>query len=427
MRTIVTVIVLVLILMVSGFLLLVNPWLALTCFLVLTILFIFNGIRVTPANPPHKGMLVFLGKRQEVVLDEGWNFLPLYPIIFNLILIKVEKVNYGLSPQQVRTPDKAMISILASITWIPGIKNSPESYITYLNSGGEEGVKRVINDIIKDRTKTWAASNKDGPATWVEAQSLRDDIHEVLVKSILGDTLSRVDDEVPTNTWMRFFEKPQSEPTDYEANPRNKWAFKGKDAEGNVVWNWNGLQAIYDAKLDKDGLKEKVNQRKKDVKEIREGKGSFGDESLGITIIRFTVNEVRVEGEVAKAAELEEKERLERDADIVEIDNVSARVAMLRREHPEMSLEEAIRIVQIERGKISKSVIEVLGASTGLGQDFLGALGFQRMPGGQSGGNPSEKKGGKKKVSETTEEETKARVEKARKEFEEKYGRKPNW
>ena len=62
--------------------------------------------------------------------------------------------------------------------------------------------------------------------------------------------------------------------------------------------------------------------------------------------------------------------------------------------HPGLSIQEAIRLVQTERGKISKSVIEVLGASTGLGQDFLGALGFQRLPGGSQQNPPSPGGGG---------------------------------
>lgn len=324
------------------------------------------------------------------MLNEGWNFLPIYPFVFDFVLIKVEKVNYDLEPQEVRTPDRAVISVKASVTWIPGVKGSPESYIAYLNSGGEEGVKTIIHDVIEDRTKTWAGSNREGPSTWMEAQALKDDAHEVLVKSILGNALAPVDNPIPTNTWMRFFDSPQSEPTEYDASPRNGWAFKDKNTGD---WNWNGLQAIYGGytpayQLE---LKGKIDQRRAEVRRIREGKGDFGDESLGITIVRFSVSDVKVTGEVAKAAELEEKERRERDADTMELDNVSARIQKLRQENPEMSLPEAIRTVQIERGKISKSVIEVLGASTDIGQDFLGALGFQRMPGGGNAlsGNPS--------------------------------------
>ena len=372
-------------------------------------LFIYNGLQKVPAKPPHKAILVFLGRRLKIVLNEGWNFLPIYPFVFDFVLIKVEKVNYDLEPQEVRTPDRAVISVKASVTWIPGIQGSPESYIDYLNSGGEEGVRKIIHDVIEDRTKTWAGSNREGPSTWMEAQVLKDDAHEVLVKSLLGGTLVPIGNPIPTNTWMRFFDSPQSEPTAYDTARRpgqTPWAFKD-GATGD--WNWSGLQAIYDgySPADQSELKRKVDQRIDDVRKMREGKGEFGDKSLGITIVRFSVNDIKVTGEVARAAELEEKERRERDADTMELDNVSARIRKLRKENRGMSLEEAIRTVQIERGKISKSVIEVLGASTGLGQDFLGALGFQKMPGGGNvpAGNPAGKKGGKKNRGDYTDDD----------------------
>ena len=359
---------------------------------------------MVPANPPQKAVLMFLGKRQNVVLDEGWNFVPLYPLVFSFVLVKVGKVNYDLPPQKVRTPDRAVISVSESITWIAGIKDRPESFIAYLNSGGEEGVKKIIHDVIEDRTKTWAGSNKEGPSTWMEAQTVKDDAHEVLVKSILGDTLAPINSPVPTNTWMRFFDSPQSEPTAYDASPRNGWAEKDLNTG---AWNWNGLQAIYDgyspeAKLE---LKTKIDQRRADVRRIREGKGDFGDESLGITIVRFTVNEVKVEGEVAKAAELEEKERREREADTMEIDNISDRAAKLKTAHPELTSDQAFQIVQTERGKVGKTIIAVSGAKTDVGNDLLGLAGiiretvkqFTNGGGSGSGSGSSKKKGGGKK------------------------------
>lgn len=381
------------------------PWVT-WIVLPLVVLFIYNGLKKIPAKPPNKAILVFLGKRLKVVLTEGWKFFPIHPFLFDFILIKVEKVNYDLEPQQVRTPDRAMISIQASITWTPGIEDSPESYIAYLNSGGEEGVKKIIHDIIEDRTKTWAGSNREGPSTWMEAQAMKDDAHLVLAKSILGDALTSIPKEfqgVPTSTWMRFLDQPQSEPTEYDANPRNGWASRGIDAAGRPTWDWNGLQTKFSgySPIDQNELKDAVKARRDDTRKIREGKANFGDESLGITIVRFTINDLKVEGEVARAAELEEKERRERDADAMELDNVSARVQKFRKENPDATLEEAIRTVQIERGKISKSVIEVLGASTGIGQDVLGALGFQKTPnarqnptGNPSGGNPAGGQGG---------------------------------
>ena len=400
MRTFWTIVVLTVIVAVLSPLLSISFWLMVVVDALFVGLFIYNGLNKIPADPPHKAVLMFLGERQGIVLYEGWNFFPLYPFVFSFVLVKVEKVNYDIKRQEVRTPDRALISMEASITWIPGIGGRPDSYITYLNSGGEEGVKKIIKDVIEDRTKTWASSNREGPSTWEEAQALKDDAHEVLVKSLLGKkpegALEPVGNPIPTNTWMRFFDTPQSEPTSYDCARRPgqpQWASKDY-ATGD--WNWDGLQVIYDGypTAERTELRDRVEQRRKDVRAIREGKGVFGHESLGITIVRFTVNELKVEGEVAKAAELAEKERKEREAETIELRNVSDRIGELMGKHPGLSIQEAIRLVQTERGKISKSVIEVLGASTGLGQDFLGALGFQRLPGGSQQNPPSPGGGG---------------------------------
>lgn len=387
----------------------------------LTYLFVYNGIKIVPASPPHKAILVFLGRRLEVVLNEGWCWLPLYPIIFNFILIKVEKVNYDLEPQEVRTPDNALLSVKVSITWIAGIKNRPDSYITYLNSGGEEGVKRIIHDIIEDRVKTWARSNKEGPSTWMEAQATKDDAHEVLVKAIMRESLIPINSPVPTSTWMRFFDIPQSEPTVYDANPKNGWAYKNPDTG---EWNWDGLQSYYDGLTleERERISAAIRERREIVRHIREGRGEVGDRSLGITIVMFVVNEIKVEGAVAQAADQEEKERREREADRVEIENISARAKKLMEEHSGLTSDEAFRLVQVERGKATRTIIDTSGAKTAVGSDLLGLAGVAKEimaalkgSGNPSGnpsidqkGNPGQQGGKNKKLSDMTEEEKEA-------------------
>lgn len=136
-------------------------WWALS-FLIILLLFFYNGIVKIQADPPHKGIILFLGKRQEEILNEGWRFIPLSPIIFDFIPIKVVKINQDLLPQIIRTPDKAALSIQISATWTPCY--NPPLLINFLNSGGEEGVKNILEDIIQDRIRSWALSSYEGPS-----------------------------------------------------------------------------------------------------------------------------------------------------------------------------------------------------------------------------------------------------------------------
>jgi len=358
---------------------LAGSWLGILAFVVLATCFVRNGLQKVPANPPYKAVLLFLGKRQNVIFNEGWKWVPFHPFIFNLILINVEKKTYEFGPQKVRTPDNAVISTSEAVIWTPGIQGRPDSFITYLNSGGPEGVRKILRERIEDRVKTWATSNQEGPSDWKEALALRDDAHIVLARALLGKTdqggaLTPVDSDIPTCVWMRFFNKPKSPPTKFDI--RNKWATMSDDGS----YNWNGLQQEFDgySPEKKQKLEQQVEARRMEVNQLRGARGNFPDESLGITILGFSVDEIQVEGEVAKAAELAEKERREQEADVIEIDNISKRAAQLRKDHPDLSADEVFKLIQVERNKASRTIIDIGGARTDVGHDLLGLGGIIR-------------------------------------------------
>jgi len=392
-----TVAVLVLIVLVSSILSLFWFWFGLSLFVVLLIVFISNAIQTVPANPPHKGLLVRLGKRIKVVLKEGLNFLPGFPFIFSFILIKVEKVVQDLAEHIVRTPDLAEIGAKVSLTWQPGGESDDETYeeslINYLNTGGEVGVRKNLNDIIEDRLRTWAASNQEGPSDWMEAMASKDEALEVLLKAILGDSLPRVDSDIPTTAWMKFFSEPKRRPSQNEI----KMGWSANPTSSTQLWA--GLQIEFEklSLAEQTELRKQVKARMKAVREIKEGRGTFFQEALGITILRFTVNEISVKGKTAIAAEMDAKEQRETTAETREFSHVSARIQELMGDNPTMSIEQAVRIVQTERGKISQTVLEVVGASSGWTQDILAALGLQKTPGESPASGSSGKKGGKKR------------------------------
>ena len=392
-------------------------WLALVFFLALLVLFIANGLQKIPNTPPSKGVLTLFGERQEVEVSEGWNFFPLFPFVFGYVLVKVEVVTSTFGPQKVRTPDGAVISTSETVIWKPGIEGKPGSYVAYLNSGGETGVTAILRERVEDRVKTWGTSNQEGPATWKEAQGLRDDAHSVLAKTLLGaPPLTEVDSLIPTSVWMRFLNQPKSPPTAYDMRPENGENGVAWASIDDVTrhWNWNGLQTIFNgySQAEQEALKESVEQRRSEINSLRSAKAEFEDEELGITILGFSVGEINLEegSEVAKAAEQEEKERREMEADKMEIDNISNRATKLKQDHPDLTSDQAFQLVQTERGKVAKTIIAVSGAKTDVGGDLLGlaGIGWEILNGlkGRKG-----KKGKKKGSKDTEEDETVAEEE----------------
>ena len=245
--------------------------------------FVLWGLKKVPADPPHKAVLTIWGKRQSVVKDEGWRFFPLYPYWYGFIKVDITKVEEDLDEQLVRTPDFAELGISASYTWRPDTEN----LIEFLNSGGKNGVNRILTDTIQSRLREWAVSPELGPQNWEKALGAQDDATATLIKEIVG--LDSVSPEL--------------------------------------------------------------------IKKIRQGNGIGKVPSLGIIMNRLNVREIRLKGELAKAAELKVKEDRERKAEEVELEHIAARIAELRQTIG-FTAEEAKELIQTERKKVIKTVSE---------------------------------------------------------------------
>lgn len=147
--------------------------------------FIIQGLRKIPAQPPNRAILTIWGERRPIIKNEGWRFFPIYPWWRGAVLVNVTKVNQDLQEQTVRTPDLAELSIPVSLTWTPD-KNSAERLIEFLNSGGESGVKNILQDIVRERLREWAIATTEGPQKWQDAMKAQDEATKILVAEITG-------------------------------------------------------------------------------------------------------------------------------------------------------------------------------------------------------------------------------------------------
>ncbi len=273
--------------------------------------FLIQGLVQIQAEPPHKGLVTFLGKRKEKIADEGWHFLPLYPWVYGAIFINVTKVNQDLPEEIVRTPDNAELGLKISLTWSPD-KDSPQSLINFLDSGGREGVKSILHDVAVHRLRKWCYSKEDNsPQTWEDLYQIPDEMVKVLLKAI-SDKLE-----------------------------------------------WENIE-------------------EEEVDKVRSGNGQTKVPSLGIVIHRINIASPELKGELAKAAELEAKEARDRSAEIAELIHVAEQMAALTSEPNSLSREQAIEIIQTERGKVVKNIgetkISISPETRGLIEDLIPLL-----------------------------------------------------
>ena len=166
----------------------------------------------------------------------------------------------------------------------------------YLNAGGEVGVKAILEDITTEAIREFAADPNREPNTWKEAVKMQREFLAEVVAIILGNP-------------------PGADPA---------------TAAGIVS-------------------------------ELRKGNGTLALETLGVILNRVNVTKIQPEAKLAAAAQKEAIEERERAAEEVELRHVRARLAELMAPPPvgpEYSKEQALEIIQTERGKVTKGVTE---------------------------------------------------------------------
>lgn len=319
--------------------------------------FVLQGLRSIPNDPPQKGVLTVLGVRQPTVLDEGWTFFPFFPYIFGYIGVEVSRVKRKFTVT-VKTPDRADSEVPIELTYRPlnRFLEVHDGFIKFLNSGKNEGVEGQLSGKIEERVREWAMADEEGPQNWEELQKSRLEAASVLTKTIGFNHVTEIPEyaeAVPTIIWMRYFTNPR--PTKWTIN-EEEWFKDGWKKVEDVILTFskdeNERQAM------KNLLDNAVSKRRKEVQDLRSGNGAIFLEDLGIKIERLNVGEIRVLGEVATTADKRAKEKQEMEAEELELKSVRDRISELIKEPFSYSKEQALEIVQTERGKVTKTIEE---------------------------------------------------------------------
>ena len=346
----------------------INRFFGIGVFLLLFGPFILQGLRNIPNQPPQKGVLTFLGERTENVLDEGWNFFPFFPYIFGYVGVEVKRISKKIIVT-VKTPDRANSEVPIEITYRPindilividKIKKPLTGlFINFLNNGGNNGVENQLEGKIQERVREWAMADEEGPQDWEELQKSRLEASSVLTKTIGFNHVTEIPSYaqlVPTVILMRYFTNPR--PTKWATLNEKDWI--GEDGKWKKVED--AILTFSDDENERLAMKnltdDAVEKRRKEVQKLRSGEGEIFLEDLGIKIERLNVGEIKVLGEVANAADKKAKEKQEMEAEKQEIDNVKDRIKELISEPFNYSKEQALEIVQTERGKVTKTITE---------------------------------------------------------------------
>jgi len=144
----------------------------------IAIILIAASFKRVPNDPPHVGLITKGEARTDKWKKEGWRiFFP--PFYTSFIPVKVEKINQDIAPKNVRSSERAELEIDISVVWSP----DKERLVEYLNSGGESGIKNILDDIIEEQSRKWAATQK-----WEEALAASFDVAETLRRELTGET-----------------------------------------------------------------------------------------------------------------------------------------------------------------------------------------------------------------------------------------------
>lgn len=309
-----------------------------------------QGLIKIQASPPFKGQLTKWGKRIEgEVRDEGFCWLFLRGFYKDIIPVNVKRHRFELIVKRARTPDRSESEIPISITF----RACQEHFIQYIDSGEEEGAEEQLSGELRERVREWCMGKEEGPANWIELNQSQLEGSSILIKKIAGVSLSEIPpwaQEAPSWIWFRYFSKTR--PEKFLENEKS-WAKNEWEKIRNIIKKFNTASGETEERL-----KEAVEKRKKEIEAIRAGDGKVIIKNLGIVLELLNVGEINVLGTVAEEAENEAKEEQQRKGEALEIKYVLQRIKQFMKPPFNYSPEQALEIVQTERGKVVKNIQE---------------------------------------------------------------------
>lgn len=150
-------------------------------FFLLVFVFLIAGIRKIPAEPHTRGVVTFLGRKTTATIGDGFVFLPLQPILFDLILVEMTNKLIEIEPKNIRAPgDATDVYLKITILWNP----DPEYLAEFLDRGGEETVRKTIEDVSEAAVRKLISDPENGPKRWREILQNSELLVEAVIEAL---------------------------------------------------------------------------------------------------------------------------------------------------------------------------------------------------------------------------------------------------
>lgn len=330
------------------------------------------------------GLLFVFGNPWPVRVRQGWGFFLFCGFLFDFVVIKVTKINTDIDGVGFTVPtNNVAMTTRVSLTF--GVNHqSGRSVFNWQKSGGEVGVKNILSDMTRERTRIWGASDIEGPNTWQEAKRAGDEVVAVLFKRLVGSELTPVDSgKFATTDLLAFTRTPRPKPSDIQKS-------RCGDDWGDLSAAWNDYNDATETagplwtdafgSITKKALIAQIDERRKDIEKTRTGNGEKGVRDLGMLLYRLNLSdEIKTQDpEIEGLAQRLEKEASEKLREKANLDSRMKQMSDLKAQFPDLGDKGVAEMAQVEADLVKKQIIRVDGGAVPLlhlgGQNSAGGI-----------------------------------------------------
>lgn len=147
---------------------------------------IISYIHEPPIDPPMATAKRCFGEIVWVKIIRQW-FIVI-PNIESVEYFPVQKFLLRVNPREILAQDNVSLEVSFTLHLEP----DPDNLLTYLQSGKEEGIKKILAEVSEQEIRQWAKGSPDSPNTWEDAQGCQGDLVEKLHRRLVLKRLWRI-------------------------------------------------------------------------------------------------------------------------------------------------------------------------------------------------------------------------------------------